>query len=212
MIKIIIADDHDIVRAGLCRLLESENDIEVVGQAGSGHDAVKLCKEHSPDVLLLDLDMPGIDGIEVTRQVVSSCPGVKVFVLTMYGHEEYAVRILEAGGTGFAVKGITEDELPDAIRMVASGKSYISPSIMEKTFLRRRLVNQDDPLASLSEREMQIFIRLARGVSLKEISNELCLNENSVRTYKRRAMEKLELNSLSDLIRFAIRRDLINKY
>ena len=212
MIKILVADDHNIVRAGLCRLLETEQDFQVTGQAGNGHDAVKLCRELSPDVLLLDLDMPGIDGIEVTRQVVSSCPGVKVFVLTMYSHEEYAVRILNAGGAGFAVKGITEDELPDAIRMVAKGKSYISPAITEKTFLRSRVVNHEDPLAMLSEREMQVFIRLARGVSLIDISDELCLTESSVRTYKRRAMEKLGLNSLSDLIRFAIRQGLINKY
>jgi len=212
VIRLIVADDHDIVRAGLCRLLETENGMQVIGDTGSGREAVRLCHKLKPDVLLLDLDMPDIDGLEVTHQIASSEPDVRVLVLTMYGHEEYAVRVLQAGGTGFAVKGISQKELPAAIRKVAEGKKYISPLLMEKTFMRQQQFNKENPLALLSEREFQVFTKLAQGKTLKDISSELCLSDSSVRTYKKRIMEKLNLGSLSDLIRFAIRNNLIGKF
>ena len=212
MIRLIVADDHDIMRAGLRRIMDLEKDIEVVADTGSGREAVKLCQELKPDVLLLDLDMPDMDGLEVTRQVKDMVANTNILVLTMFGHEEYAVRILEAGGSGFAVKGISQKELPEAIRKVASGKKYISPSVMEKTFMRQQQVGQENPLSLLSEREVQVFMRLARGDSQQKISDELCLSDSSVRTYKKRIMDKLGFENSADLIRFAIRNDLISKF
>ena len=211
-IRLIVADDHEIMRAGLRRILELEKDIEVVADTGSGREALKLCRDVKPDVLLLDLDMPDMDGLEVTRQVADTIPDVRVLVLTMHGHEEYAVRILEAGGAGFAVKGISQNELPDAIRKVAAGGKYISPSVMEKTFMRSRQVGQENPLSLLSEREVQVFMRMARGDSQQKISDDLCLSDSSIRTYKKRIMEKLGFENIADLIRFAIRNDLISKF
>ena len=212
MIRLIVADDHEIMRAGLCRILDSESDIDIIASTGSGHEAVKLCLELKPDVLLLDLDMPDLDGLEVTRQITSQIPSVRILVLTMFGHEEYAVRILEAGGAGFAVKGISQKELPESIRKVAAGGKYISPSVMEKTFMRQQHVGQENPLSVLSERELQVFMRLTRGDALQKISDELCLSDSSVRTYKKRIMDKLGLDNLADLIRFAIRNNLISKF
>ena len=212
MIRLIVADDHEIMRAGLRRIMDLEKDIEVIADTGSGREAVKLCQELKPDVLLLDLDMPDMDGLEVTRQVKDTAANTNILVLTMFGHEEYAVRILEAGGSGFAVKGISQKELPEAIRKVAGGKKYISPSVMEKTFMRQQQVGQENPLSLLSEREVQVFMRLARGDSQQKISDELCLSDSSVRTYKKRIMDKLGFENASDLIRFAIRNDLISKF
>ena len=212
MIRLIVADDHEIMRAGLRRILDLEQDIEVVADTGSGREAVSLCRELNPGVLLLDLDMPDIDGLEVTRQVRDTAPDVRILVLTMFGHEEYAVRILEAGGAGFAVKGISQKELPEAIRRVAAGGSYVSPSIMEKTFMRKQQLDTENPLAQLSDREVQVFMRLSRGDTLQKISDELCLSDSSVRTYKKRVMDKLGLDSLADLFRFAIRNGLISKF
>ena len=211
MIRLVVADDHDIVRAGLCRILTAESDLEIVAETGSGREAVTLCRDLKPDVLLLDLDMPDLDGIEITRQLAHERAKVRILVLSMHGHEEYAVRILEAGGAGYAVKGISHNELPGAIRKVASGGVYISPSIMEKTFMRQQMTG-DNPIAQLSEREMQVFLRLARGQAYQDISSELCLSDSSVRTYKRRVMEKLGLETIADLIRYAIRHDLISKF
>lgn len=212
MIRLIVADDHEIVRGGLRRILEMEKDIEVLADTGGGREAVRLCQELKPDVLLLDLEMPDLDGMEVTRQVKAASPEVNVLVLTMFGHEEYAVRILEAGGSGFAVKGISMKELPEAIRKVAAGGKYIAPSIMEKTFMRQKHVGQENPLSLLSEREVQIFMRIARGDDLQKIACELCLSDSSVRTYKKRVMEKLGFENIADLIRFAIRNDLLSKF
>jgi DNA-binding NarL/FixJ family response regulator len=211
MIHLVIADDHDIVRAGLCRILASEADFTIDADTGSGHQAVALCREHAPHVLLLDLDMPDMDGIEVTRQLQEARSKTRVLMLTMHGHEEYAVRVLEAGGAGFAVKGISQKDLPDAIRKVAAGGVYISPSIMEKTFMRQHMAG-DNPVALLSEREMQVFIRLAKGIALNDIADELCLSDSSVRTYKRRVMDKLGMDNTADLIRYAIRHDLVSKF
>ena len=211
MIRLVVADDHEIVRAGLCRILATEPDLEIVADTGSGRDALALCREHAPDVLLLDLDMPDMDGLEVTRQLVEAKSKTRVLMLTMHGHEEYAVRVLETGGAGFAIKGISQKDLPDAIRKVAAGGVFISPSIMEKTFMRQQMA-ADNPLAQLSDREMQVFLRLARGAALGDIAEELCLSESSIRTYKRRVMEKLGLDNASDLIRYAIRHNLVSKF
>lgn len=211
MIKILVVDDQEIVRAGLCRLLELESDFEVLGDASCGREAVAMCRELNPNVMLLDLDLPDIDGIEVTRQVKASFPDVRVLVLTMFGHEEYAVRILEAGGDGYAIKGISQKQLPEAIRKVASGKKFISQSIMEKTFMRQHDIDTSNPLSVLSERELQVFRKLAEGDSQQKIADDMSISESSVRTYKMRILEKLNLDSLADMIRFALRNNLISK-
>jgi DNA-binding NarL/FixJ family response regulator len=132
-------------------------------------------------------------------------------MLTLSGDEEYAVRILEVGGSGLAVKGLIQKELPDAIRKVAGGGKYISPSVIKKTFARQQLAEQENPLSLLSETEIQVFMRLASGDDLKKISDELRLSDSSVQTCKKHIMDKLEFENTADVIRFAIRNDLIGK-
>lgn len=212
MIKIVIADDHAILRAGLSRLLKEERDFEVLGEASTGREALEVCKELKPDVLLLDLDMPDMDGFETIIQIEKQVVEVSILVLTMYGHEEYAARALQSGAVGFAVKGISQSELPAAIRKVAAGNIYISPSIMENTFMRMKNIGQQSPIATLSDREHQVFLMIARGISLKQISEDACLSPSSVRTYKKRVMDKLGITSVSELTRLAIQHNIVSKF
>ncbi|MEW5945420.1 MAG: response regulator transcription factor [bacterium] len=212
MIRVVIADDHTIVRAGLCRLLESERDIEVVGEAGTGRETVSLCERTRPDVVVLDFDMPDMDGLEATRQIVSSRRPAKVLIITMYDSEEYAVRLIQAGALGFIIKGTSPEELPAAIRKVASGKTYITPSVMEGMVFRRFQAEKSNPAALLSDRELQVLVRLARGRLTREVSDDLGLSTSTVETYRRRLLDKLGLRNNSDITRFAIRYGLIDKF
>ena len=212
MIKLIIADDHAIVRAGIRRLLESDSDIEVLGEAGTGREAVALCEKCRPDVAVLDYDMPEMDGLDATREIISRYPGVRVLILTMFDSEEYAVRLIQAGALGFIIKGTNPDELLCAVKKVAEGKSYISPTLMEKVAFFRSQGDRENPISSLSDRELQVLVRLARGKVVREISDELSLSPSTVETYRRRILEKLDLRNVSDLTRFAIRFNLIDTY
>lgn len=212
MIRLIVADDHTLVRAGICSLLKSKDDIEIIAEAESGHEAVRLCRELKPDVILLDLSMSDIDGLEATKQILAADPGIKVLILTMYESEEYAARVMDAGASGFIVKRISPEELPDAIRKVVEGEIYITHAIMQKMILRKRKDNEKGLLSSLSDRELQVFHMIARGKTYNQISKELCLSASTVATYKWRIMEKLGVQNNAELMRYAIRIGLIDKF
>lgn len=210
MIKILVVDDHTLVRDGLCRLLDAESDMEVVGQAGSGHKAVELCRESKPNVVILDYSLPDLDGLETTRQIMALELGIRVLILTMYANEEYATRLIRAGAAGFLVKAASTDELLAAIRKVARKGVYVSPAIMEKMVSRMGQTPEDAPESVLSDREMQVLLRLAKGSTTREVSQSLSLSVSTVETYRSRILEKLGLRNNSDLTRFAIRRGLID--
>ncbi len=212
MIKLIIADDHTLVRAGIYALLDSQKDIKVVAQSESGRDAVKLCRTHKPDVALLDLSMPDMDGLEATKQILSENPAIRVLILTMYENEEYATRALNAGASGFIVKSVSPEELPDAIRKVFSGDVYITHSMMKKMVLKKTKAHEDNLLSLLSDRELQVFHKIARGVPYNHISAELCLSASTVASYKSRIMEKLGIENNAELLRYAIRIGLVDKF
>lgn len=211
MIRLIVADDHTLVRAGICSLLKSKDDIEIVAETGSGEEAAQLCISHKPDVLLLDFELKDIDGMEVTKKVTSTVPSVKILILTMHENEEYALRLLRAGASGFIVKGISPEILPDAIRQVASGDIFVTESIMKRITIRQARGETDNPISKLSNRELQIFIRLAKGVSYNDIRNELNLSISTIGTYKSRIMEKLALDNNTELIKLAMRIGLVDK-
>jgi len=210
MIRVLVVDDHTLVRAGLCRLLDSEEGIEVVGETGSGREAVELVEKLKPDVILLDYSLPDMDGLEVTSRIMPQKTGARILVLTMYANEEYAIRVIRAGASGFVVKGAAPEELLTAVRKVARKGTYISPAIMDKMVGRMGQSEAETPESSLSDREMQVLIRLARGSTTREVSEELCLSVSTVETYRSRILEKLNLRNNSDLTRFAIRRGLID--
>lgn len=210
MIRVLVVEDHGIVRAGICRLLESEPDIEVAGETGSGHEAVRLCRELRPDVVLLDFALPDLDGLEVTRQIVEMNLGTKVLILTMYASEEYAFRLLRSGASGFLVKGSPAEEMLLALRKVTREGRYVTPSIVDKLVGRIGQPSGDAPESALSDREMQVLVRLASGLTTKEVADALNLSPSTVETYRGRVLDKLNLRNNTELTRFAIRRGLID--
>jgi two-component system response regulator NreC len=209
MIKVMVVDDHTLVRAGLCRLVEGEDDMEVVGQTGSGLEAVRLAQQLEPDVVVLDFSLPDIDGLETTRQIVALHLPTRIVILTMYTNEEYATRVIRAGASGFVVKVAPASELLAAIRKVSQRGVFISPSILEKMVVRIGQPQDESPETALSNREMQVLVRLATGSTTREVSECLGLSPSTVETYRSRILEKLSLRNNSDLTRFAIRRGLI---
>ena len=210
MIQVLVVDDHTLVRDGLVRLLDMEDDIQVVAGSGSGMGALHLCQKYKPTVMVLDYNLPDLDGLEVTRRVVALGLPTRVLILTMYASEEYAARLIRAGAAGFLVKAASTDELLAGIRKVAQGGVYISPTIREKMVTQPEDTEDEPPEQSLSDRELQVLVRLARGATTREISEILGLSVSTVETYRRRIREKLELRNNSDLTRFAIRRGLIS--
>ncbi|MBW2264463.1 MAG: response regulator transcription factor [Deltaproteobacteria bacterium] len=210
MISIVVVDDHELVRSGICRLLDGESDITILGQTGSGHEAVALCRTEKPDVVLLDYNLPDLDGLETTQQIVALGGETTVLILTMYANEEYATRLIQAGASGFIVKAASADEMLLAIRKVAARGIYVSPEIMDKMVVRIGMPEGETPEAVLSNREMQVLVRLARGATTREVSGSLNLSQSTVETYRSRILEKLNLRNNSDITRFAIRRGLID--
>ncbi len=210
MIRILVVDDHTLVREGLCRLLDNENDFEVVGQGGTGREAVDLTRRLTPDIVLLDFKLPDMDGLETTEQIIALKTGVKILILTMYANEEYAIRLIRSGVSGFLIKGAATGELITAVRKVSNRGTYVSPSVLEKMTARMVMPQEEAPESVLSNREMQVLIRLAHGLTSREVSEELCLSLSTVETYRSRVLEKLCLRNNSDITRFAIRRGLID--
>jgi len=212
MIRIVVVDDHALVRAGICSLLSSQDDISVIAETGSGREAVKICEQLKPNIVLLDLSIPDLDGLEATKQIMAEAPQIKVIILTMYENEEYATRVLNAGAKGFIVKRMSPEELPSVIRKVMAGETCITESIMRQIVLRKTSSGDQSMLSLLSDRELQIFHKLARGSSGAKIADELGLSASSVATYKSRIMDKLGLENQAELMRFALRLGLIDKF
>ncbi len=209
MIKILVVDDHTLVRAGLCRLLAGEPDFKVIGQTGSGHEAVEQCKALKPDVVVLDYSLPDTDGLEVTERLIQLKPRPRVLILTMHANEEYAIRLIRAGASGFIIKGADAGELLTAVRRVAARGTYVTPAIQEKMVNRIGLPVDSAPESLLSNREMQVLLALARGSTTREVAEGLSLSISTVETYRSRILDKLNLRNNSDVTRFAIRRGLI---
>jgi DNA-binding NarL/FixJ family response regulator len=211
-ITVFLVDDHTIVREGLHTLLEAQADLEVLGGAANGRDAVQQVTNVCPDVVVMDISMPGLNGIEATRQIRQTCPDSQVIILSMHATAEHALRALQAGALGYVLKESAGVEVISAVRAVHAGQRYLNPKIANK--LINHLVNPDevdeteDPLARLSPREREIVQLVVEGKSSAEISKILYISPNTVDTYRSRLMQKLGLNDLPSLVKFAIQHGL----
>lgn len=209
MITILLADDHALVREGLRRLLQDYPDLKIVGEANDGQETLCLARQLQPQVILMDLSMPELDGIEATKHIVDEGLQSRVLILTMHANEDYAVRVLQAGARGFIGKGAPSQEVIEAIRKVAAGGIFLPSALAEalpKRYIRK---GENSPVETLSDRELQVLKRLAEGRTGREIAQELHLSIKTVDTYRARILAKLELSTTSDLIRFALRHGVI---
>lgn len=211
-IRILLADDHAVLRAGLHALLDAEPDMTVIGEAGTGEEAVEQAKTLQPDVVVMDLTMPGMHGLEATRAITSSLKNVKVLVLTMHQEEDYLLAVLEAGGSGYVTKKSADKDLTRAIRTVARNEVFLYPSaakLLLQGYRARGEPEEPDPLEPLSEREREVLALTAEGYSSREIGKKLFISPKTVETYRARVMEKLGLNHRSELVRFALQTGLL---
>lgn len=210
MIKILLADDHNLVREGLRRIIEESEGIEVIAEAENGRDALRLVKEHKPDVAVIDLSMPGLDGLEVIKTLKVSNPDLPIIVLTMHEEEQYVVRAIEAGAMGYLTKRSAAEQLVKAIKKVHNGSRYLTPEAAELLALRLATGSKGQtPLDSLSTRELQVLRRLAMGRTNREIAESYCISIKTVDTYRLRILKKLNLRNNADLSRFALQNKLI---
>jgi len=209
-ISVLLADDHRVLRAGLRALIEGEDDIYVIGEAGTGDEAIQLVQEIQPDVVVMDLGMPGIGGLEAIRQIREQCKRVRIVVLSMHSGRDVVTQAIEAGSDGYVPKSAAHANLLQAIRTVHAGQRFLDPSAA--TILVDKLMEKQEEtrlLTVLSDRELEVLRQVALGFTSREISEKLSLSSKTVDTYRQRAMEKLELSHRSDLIRFALRAGLL---
>jgi len=210
MIKIVIADDHPVVRAGLKQILADASDIEVVGEAGDGHEVLKLIRKGGVDVVLLDITMPGLMGLDALKQMSVENPKLPILVLSMHPEEQYAVRVLKAGASGYLTKAAAPDQLIGAIRKVYRGGRYVSPALAEKLALGLRSGATGLPHETLSDREYQVLCSISSGKTVKEIAAELSLSEKTVSTYRARILEKMNMKSNAELTHYGIKNELVD--
>jgi two-component system response regulator NreC len=212
-IRVLIVDDHTIVRDGICALLALAGDIEVVGESANGKDALEMVKKLSPDVVLMDIAMPIMNGVEATRRIKKEFPDVKVLALTQHDDKEFVYPLLEAGARGFLSKAAASSELTSAIRYVHQGESFLSPSVaklmiddyQQGAALRER----NDPYEQLTDREREILKLIAEGYTTQEIANMLVISPKTVEGHKSSLMAKLDIHSRIDLVKYAVRKGLI---
>ena len=207
-IRILIADDHGVVAEGLKSLAEAEPGIEVVGIVSDGREAVKHAKDSRPDVIVMDMSMPELNGADATRAILQNDPSCRVIVLSMYAEREYVRRALKAGAMGYVVKRSAAKELVDAIRAVHAGQRYLSPRVAD-VVIESGADDGDDPLGRLSTREREVLQLLAEGNTGAEIAQRLSLSQKTVETYRARLVEKLGIRDLPGLVRFAIQRGIV---
>lgn len=196
MIELLLADDQAMVRSGLRLILEAESDIVVVAEADNGEEACRLARRHKPDVVLMDIRMPVMDGLEATRQIAEAVPGTRVIVLTTFDVDDYVYGALRAGASGFLLKDAGGDQLIDAIRVVASGEALIAPSVTKRLiaeFAKRPESEGVKGLGDLTDRELEVLAQMARGLSNAEIAEELYVSEATVKTHVSHILTKLQL-------------------
>jgi two-component system response regulator NreC len=210
-IRILLADDHAIVRHGLSRSIQQEDDMEVVGQAENGLATIRLVKELSPDIVVMDISMPDINGMDATREIVRDFPEVKIIALSMHSAKKFVREMFKAGASGYLLKDCEFDELANAIRTVNSGKSYLSPEITDvvvDSYVRTSTEDESSVFSDLTKRERQVLQLMAEGKTTKQIGLKLHISPKTVEAHRLRVMEKLNIDNVAQLTKYAIQEGL----
>lgn len=211
MIKVLLVDDHELVRTGFRHILQGESGIEVVGEADSGEKAVKMTTELEPDLVLMDVNMPGIGGIEATRKIRRHNPNIQVIAVTVLSDAPFPEQLHDAGALGYLTKGCPAEEMFEAIRTVAGGRPFIAGEVSRKlTIARLTGTDPDSPFNQLSPREMQVLMMIIQGQKTQDISDSLCLSPKTVSTYRHRLFEKLDVETDVELTLMALRHGLVS--
>lgn len=210
MIKLLLVDDHELVRTGIRRILEDIEDFKVIGEVQNGEDAIKFCRAHSPDVVLMDMNMPGIGGLEATKQILHYAQDCRVIVLSVQKDNPIPARVMQLGAYGYLTKDAEPKEMINAIRKVAVGQRYIAPDIAQQIAIGQLSLNDSNPFEQLSKRELEITIMLTKGSRVPDIANKLNISAKTVNTYRYRMFEKLNVSSDVELTHLALRHGLID--
>jgi two-component system invasion response regulator UvrY len=213
----LVVDDHELVRSGITRMLADDPDIDVIGQSSSGEDAIEFVRKDRPDIVLMDIRMPGIGGLEATRRILRIDDTIRVIVVTVCADDPYPARVMQSGATAYITKGADIREMVRAIRMAHSGQRYISPEIAQKMALKQLSGDKDEEgelsmFDRLSEREMQIAMMVVDCQKVQDISDKLCLSPKTVNSYRYRIFEKLEISSDVELALMAVRLGLLDAH
>jgi DNA-binding NarL/FixJ family response regulator len=207
-IRILIADDHSVVRAGLRALLEHQGHFRVIAEAGTGEEAIRLAKEHRPDIAVLDIRMPGVSGIEACRQIVESVPNCRIIMLTSYAEDELLMAAIQAGATGYVLKRIGDNELVQAVERVSRGEGMLDPAMTASVFAEVRKANQAQHAAAFSEltpQEMAVLAHVAQGMTNRQIAVKLYLGEGTVRNYVSSILSKIGASNRAEAAAYAVR-------
>ena len=210
-IRVILADDHAIVRHGLSKLIQQQEDMEIIAQTGDGHSTVEITRELSPDIVIMDIGMPDLNGIDATRQIVRDFPKVKVIGLSMHSGKKFVVEMLKAGASAYLLKDCALEELIIAIRTVTAGKIYLSPAITDvvvENYIRNSAETQDSAFSLLSQREREVLQLLAEGKTTKQIALQLYISPKTVEGHRLRLMTKLNIDNVAMLTKYAIQEGL----
>lgn len=210
MIRVLIADDHAVVRRGLVQIVGAEPDMAVIGEAGNAQELLALVRTQHADAVVLDISMPGKTGLEAIKELKQECPKLPVLVLSMHPEDQYAVRALKLGAAGYMTKESAPEELVNAIRKVISGRRYISANLAERLAVTVTTGADQGPHEALSDREFQVLCMIAGGKSISQIGDELSLSVKTISTYRVRILEKMSMKSNAELTRYAIQNNLVD--
>jgi two-component system invasion response regulator UvrY len=210
LIKLLLVDDHELVRTGIRRILEDVEDFTVVGEAINGEDAVKFCRKHNPDLVLMDMSMPGIGGLEATKQILRFTEDTRIIVLSVHKENPIPAKVMQMGAFGYLTKDSDPEEMIRAIRKVAAGQKYVSPDIAQQIALGQLDFKDGNPFEQLSERELEITLLLTKGAKVPDIAASLNISAKTVNTYRYRMFDKLSVTSDVALTHLALRHKLIN--
>ena len=210
LINILLVDDHELVRTGISRIIDDVRGMKVIGEADSGEEAVKWCRNNHPDVVLMDINMPGIGGVDAMHRILRINEDIKIIMLTMHTENPFPSKVMQAGAAGYLSKAAAPDEVLAAIRAVNSGQRYLAPEIAQQMALSQISPTSDDPFSVLSERELQIMMMITKGQRVVDISEQLSLSPKTINSYRYRLFDKLGVNGDVELTHLAIRYGMLD--